>query len=209
MKKPAFAFFLALAAFGAQAQTTEPAPAVAAAPAVQYEAVGAKPLRFVLGAGITFGGDKLATAYYDDGDEVDLRAGDMVALVAGVDYRINQDFSVQGTVGYHVDRASADNGDMRFERIPFELLGYYHVNDKLRVGGGLRYVTGVKFRSSGAGDIGDYKFKDTTSPVAEIEYLFTPRMGLKLRYVNDEFKEKDYGGKVKGDHVGIFANFYL
>lgn len=209
MKTFAFAFFLALAACGAQAQTAEPAPAVAAAPAVQYEAVGAKPLRFVLGAGTTFGGDKLATAYYDDGDEVDLRAGDTLALVAGVDYRIDQDFSLQGTVGYHVDRAGADNGDMRFERIPFELLGYYHVNDKLRVGGGLRYVTGVKFRSSGAGDIGDYKFKDTTSPVAEIEYLFTPRMGLKLRYVNDEFKEKGYGGKVKGDHVGIFANFFL
>lgn len=209
MKTFAFAFFLALAACGAQAQTAEPAPAVAAAPAVQYEAVGAKPLRFVLGAGITFGGDKLATAYYDDGDEVDLRAGDTLALVAGVDYRIDQDFSLQGTVGYHVDRAGADNGDMRFERIPFELLGYYHVNDKLRVGGGLRYVTGVKFRSSGAGDIGDYKFKDTSSPVAEIEYLFSPRMGLKLRYVNDEFKEKGYGGKVKGDHVGIFANFYL
>ena len=209
MKTFAFAFFLALAACGAQAQTAEPAPAVAAAPAVQYEAVGAKPLRFVLGAGITFGGDKLATAYYDDGDEVDLRAGDTLALVAGVDYRIDQDFSLQGTVGYHVDRAGADNGDMRFERIPFELLGYYHVNDKLRVGGGLRYVTGVRFRSSGAGDIGDYKFKDTSSPVAEIEYLFSPRMGLKLRYVNDEFKEKGYGGKVKGDHVGIFANFYL
>jgi hypothetical protein len=209
MKKPAFALFLALAAFSAQAQTVESAPAPVAAPAVQYEPVGAKPLRFVLGIGATFGGDKLATAYYDDGDEVDLKAGDLVALVAGVDYRINQDFSVQGTVGYHVDRAGADNGDMRFERIPFELLGYYHVNDKVRVGGGLRYVTGVKFRSSGAGDIGDYKFKDTTSAVAEIEYLFSPRMGLKLRYANDEFKEKYYGGKVKGDHVGIFANFYL
>lgn len=209
MKKPAFALSLALAAFGAQAQTAEPAPAPVAAPAVQYEPVGAKPLRFVLGIGATFGGDKLATAYYDDGDEVDLKAGDLVALVAGVDYRINQDFSVQGTVGYHVDRAGADNGDMRFERIPFELLGYYHVNDKVRVGGGLRYVTGVKFRSSGAGDIGDYKFKDSTSAVAEIEYLFSPRMGLKLRYANDEFKEKYYGGKVKGDHVGIFANFYL
>jgi hypothetical protein len=207
MKKRAFALSLALAAFGAQAQTVESAPV--AAPAVQYEPVGAKPLRFVLGIGATFGGDKLATAYYDDGDEVDLKAGDLVALVAGVDYRINQDFSVQGTVGYHVDRAGADNGDMRFERIPFELLGYYHVNDKVRVGGGLRYVTGVKFRSSGAGDIGDYKFKDTTSAVAEIEYLFSPRMGLKLRYANDEFKEKYYGGKVKGDHVGIFANFYL
>lgn len=205
MKKIAFALSLALATFAAQAQTAAPV----AAPPVQYEPVGAKPLRFVLGAGITYGGDKLATAYYDDGEEIDLRAGDMIALLAGLDYRINQDFSVQGTVGYHLDRAGARNGDMRFERIPFELLGYYHVNDKVRVGGGLRYVTGVEFRSSGAGDIGDYKFKNTTSAVAELEYLFTPRMGLKVRYVNDEFKEKTFGGKVKGDHVGIFANFYL
>jgi len=205
MKKIALALTLSLAALNAaQAQT-----APVAAPAVQYEPVGAKPLRFVLGAGVTFGGDKLATAYYDDGDEVDLRAGDLVAFLAGVDYRINQDFSVQASVGYHVDRAGARNGDMRFERIPFELLGYYHVNDKVRVGGGLRYVTGVKFSSSGAGDIGDYKFKDSTSAVAEIEYLFSPRVGLKLRYANDEFKEKDFGGKVKGDHVGVFASFYL
>ncbi|HBF51326.1 MAG TPA: hypothetical protein DDX04_14375 [Massilia sp.] len=207
MKNIAFSVSLALATFAAQAQTGEQAPLPA--PAVQYEPVGAKPLRFVLGIGATFGGDKLATAYYDDGDEIDLRAGESIALVAGADYRINQDFSVQGTIAYHVDRAGARNGDMRFERIPFELLGYYHVNDKVRVGGGLRYVTGVEFRSSGAGDIGDYKFKDTTSAVAEIEYLFNPRMGLKLRYANDEFKEKSYGGKVKGEHVGIFANFYL
>jgi len=205
MKKIAFALSLALASLAAQAQTAAPA----AAPAVQYEPVGAKPLRFVLGIGATFGGDKLATAYYEDGDEINLRAGESVALLAGADYRINQDFSVQGSVAYHVDRANARNGDMRFERIPFELLGYYHVNDKVRVGGGLRYVTGVEFRSSGAGDIGDYKFKNTTSAVAELEYLFSPRMGLKLRYVNDEFKEKTFGGKVKGDHVGIFANFYL
>ena len=207
MKNTALALSLALAFLHtAQAQNTVPAQPVQA---VEYEAVGARPLRFVLGAGITFGGDKLATARYEDGDDVDLRAGDLVALVAGVDYRVSPAFSVQGSVGYHVDAADARNGDMRFERIPFELLGYYHVNDKVRVGGGLRYVTGVKFRSSGAADIGDYAFKDTTSAVAEIEYLYAPNMGVKLRYVNDEFKEKTWGGKVKGDHVGIFASFYL
>jgi len=204
MKKLALAVSLFLAAVGiAQAQTG------AMAQPVQYEPVGAKPLRFVLGAGLTFGGDKLATAYYERGGEIDLHAGSMVALLAGLDYRVSQEFSVQGTVGYHVDNASANNGDMRFERIPFELLGYYHVNEQVRVGGGVRYVTGVKFRSSGAGDIGDYKFKDTTSAVAEIEYLFTPMIGVKLRYVNDEFKEKYYGDKVKGDHVGILGNFYF
>jgi hypothetical protein len=205
MKKIALALTLALASMAAaQAQTTE-----AVVTPVAYQPVAAKPLRFVLGAGLTFGGDKIATAYYEDGDEIDLRAGDMVAVQAGIDYRVSPEFSLKATVGYHVDDASARNGDMRFQRVPFELLGYYHVTEKVRVGGGLRYVTGAEFRSSGAGDIGDYKFKNTTSAVAELEYMATPSIGVTLRYVNDEYEEKGYGGKLKGDHVGAFANFYF
>ncbi|XYJ08242.1 hypothetical protein ACSUZJ_12545 [Telluria sp. B2] len=205
MKKIALALTLALASMAAaQAQTTE-----AVVTPVAYQPVAAKPLRFVLGAGLTFGGDKIATAYYEDGDEIDLRAGDMVAVQAGIDYRVSPEFSLKATVGYHVDDASARNGDMRFQRVPFELLGYYHVTEKVRVGGGLRYVTGAEFRSSGAGDIGDYKFKNTTSAVAELEYMATPSIGVTLRYVNDEYEEKRYGGKLKGDHVGAFANFYF
>lgn len=205
MKKIALAMTLALASMtAAQAQTAE-----AVVTPVTYQPAAAKPLRFVLGAGLTAGGDKIATAYYDDGGEIDLRAGEMFALQAGIDYRLSPEFSMKATVGYHVDDASARNGDMRFQRIPFELLGYYHVNEKVRVGGGLRYVTGTEFRSSGAGDIGDYKFKNTTSAVAELEYMATPSIGVTLRYVNDEFEEKRYGGKLKGDHVGAFANFYF
>ena len=73
----------------------------------------------------------------------------------------------------------------------------------------LRVLVGTEFRSSGASDIGDYAFKDTSSAVAELEYMATPSIGVTLRYVNDKFEEKRYGGKVKGDHVGAFANFYF
>src|SRR5690606_23263342 len=100
-----------------------------------------RPLRFLAGGGLTFGGDKLATAVYEDGTEIDIDAGGTIALHVGVDYRFAPQFSVQGTVGYHVDGASARNGDLRFERVPVELLGYYHVNEQLRVGGGIRFVT--------------------------------------------------------------------
>ena len=200
MKKFALAFALALASLGsAQAQTFVEVPDVAS-----------KPLRYVVGAGITYGGETIVTAQYTDGGEIDIDGGGSVAFLAGLDYRVNPQFSVQGTVGYHVDNASGTNGDVRFERVPFELLGYYHVNDKVRVGGGLRYVTGTALRSSGAAeDIGDYKFKDTASPVAEIEYLYSPQLGFKLRYVNDKFKEKSFGTTVKGDHVGALVNFYF
>ena len=199
MKKLALAFALALASLGtAQAQTFVEVPDVAT-----------RPLRYVVGAGITYGGETLVTARYTDGDEIDIDGGGSVAFLAGLDYRVNPQFSVQGTIGYHVDNAAGSDGDVRFERVPVELLGYYHVNDKVRVGGGLRYVTSTALHTNGVADIGDYEFKDTTSPVAEIEYLYSPRLGFKLRYVNDKFKDKTFGSTIKGDHVGALVNFYF
>lgn len=198
MKHSALALLLAGAAFGAAAQTTY----------VPVESPAAKPVRFVLGTGVTFGGDKLGTVRYQDDFEIDIHAGGLVDFHAGVDYRVSPEFSLQGTVGYHVDRAPARNGDMRFQRIPFEFLGYYHVNEKLRVGGGLRYVTNAELTSEGASDMGDYDFGNSTGAVAELEYLPMPFFGLKLRYANDRYENKTYG-KVKGDHVGVLANFYF
>lgn len=222
MKKFALAVTLAFASFGAaqaqeQAQVPAPAPApvqdAAPAPApaptfVQVDPAG-KPLRFVIGAGLTFGGDKLATAYYTDDTEEDIRAGGMLALLAGLDYRVSPQFSIQGTIGYHVDNSTASNGDMTFSRVPLELLGYYHVNEQVRVGGGIRHVTSTEFSSSGASDIGDFEFDDSTGAVAEIEYMYSRQLGVKLRWANDKFKEKRSGASAKGDHVGLLVNFYF
>lgn len=199
MKKIAFAFALALASLGAaQAQTYVP-----------VEDLAARPLRFVFGAGLTAGGDKIATAFYEDDTDLSIKGGDSIALQLGVDYRVNPQISVQGTVGYHVDQLNARNGHMRFDRFPLELLGYYHVSEKVRVGGGLRYVTNVAFSSGGASDVGDYDFTDSTGAVAEIEYAYSPRIGFKLRYANDKYEEKISRTPVKGDHVGILVNVYF
>jgi opacity protein-like surface antigen len=199
MKKTLLAFVLAFASLGAaEAQTY-----------VQVPDLATRPLRFVAGAGATFGGDELVTTHYENGHEATLRAGAGLALLAGVDYRFNPQFSAQATVGYHIDMNNGSNGDATFERVPFELIGYYHVNDKVRVGGGLRYVTGTTLSSSGVGSFGDYDFKDTTSALAELEYMATPRIGVKLRYVNEQFKEKETNIGEKGDHVGLLVNFYF
>lgn len=208
MKNLAFALSFAVASLGAaRAQDAVPAPA----PAPTWVVVDplSKPLRFVIGAGLTHGGDKLATQYYEDDYSIDLNGGDSIALLAGLDYRINGQFSVQGTIGYHFDDASARNGSMRFERIPLELLGYYHVNDRVRVGGGIRHVTNTEFRSGGASDIGDYRFDDSTGAVAELEYMYSHRIGFKLRWADDAFREKRSRIPVKGDHIGLLVNFYF
>ena len=199
MNNTAFALALGIAFIGAAQAQGFP----------QDQDTAGKRLRFVAGAGLTYGGERIVTARYTDGDTVDIDGGGSVALLVGLDFRIDPRFSVQGTVGYHVDNASGSNGDVRFERVPFELLGYYHVNDQVRVGGGLRYVTGASLRANGVADIGDHEFKNTTSGVAEIEYLYAPRLGFKLRYVSDRFTFRHLPGSIGGQHVGALANFYF
>lgn len=196
MKKITLAIALAIASLGAaQAQDQTAAPE--------------GKVSFLIGAGLTFGGDKMATAAYENGDEIDIHAGSIFALTTGIDYRISQKFSLQGTIGFHVDDATASNGDMRFQRFPVELLAYYHVSPQWRIGGGARYVSNAKLSSSGAADFGDYEFKSTVSGVLEAEYLMSPNMGFKVRLVNDKFEEKISRAKYDGKHIGLFANYYF
>jgi opacity protein-like surface antigen len=214
MKNFTFAITLAFASLGAaQAQDMSNAqygtPAVAPSAAPMQQAAPQKQMRAVVGAGITFGGDKLATAEYENGGSIDIRAGSMLTFFGGVDYRVTPAFSLQATIGYHVDNASASNGDIRFERMPIELLAYYHTADKWRVGAGARYVSNPKLKSSGAADIGDYSFDNTVGAVIEAEYMMTPKFGLKMRYVTEKYEIDGLAEKIDGSHVGLFANYYF
>jgi len=177
----------------AQAQTFAPQPA---------------PLRFVAGLGVSGGGDKLAHVDYTNHTSQNINAGSGVYFTGGVDYRVSPEFSVQATANFHVDNTSASNGDIRFQRFPFELIGYFHANDKFRVGGGLRYTTGAKLSSSGVASAPDLKYDDTTSAVVEGEYFFNPRTGVKLRYVNETFKAPGYKD-TRANHFGLSGNLYF
>jgi hypothetical protein len=169
-----------------------------------------RPLHFVLGIGLTGGGEKLATVTYTNGDTQDIRSGGLVHYFAGVDVRAAPWVSVQATIGYHIDSsAGASNGSVRFTRVPVEALGYFHVNDRLRLGGGLRYVSSPELRGRGvASNVGD-RYDNTVGGVLEGEYKFTNWFGLKLRGVSETYKSRNNGVKANGDHVGLYAAFYL
>jgi len=166
------------------------------------------PARFLFGAGLSGGGDEIAKARYTNGDNVNLHAGGLIYLTAGMDYRFTPEFALQGTVNYHVDRANARNGDIKFERFPIELIAYYQPNPAWRVGGGVRYTSSPKLSGGGIASGIDASFDNTTSAVVEAEYFTSPKLGIKVRYVNETFKTPGIGD-VDGSHVGISANFYF
>lgn len=189
--------------------------ALAGAPVAQAQnmaPVGAFPikqLRGFVGAGLTYGGDKLATARYANGGNVDLHAGGLIALNGGIDYTVTQEFSFQGSIGYHVDQAHGSNGEIRFQRFPIEVLAYYKAAPQWRVGGGVRYIANPKLTSSGAAYIGEFKFDNAVSGVIEAEYILSPQLGIKLRYVAEKIGNNYDSHKIDANHAGVFANLYF
>ena len=199
MKKLLISLALALAgASAAHAQNMAPA-----------NAYPVKQVHGFFGAGLTYGGDKLATAHYTNGGNVNVHAGGLIALVGGVDWAVTPEFTFQASVGYHVDQASGSNGEIRFQRYPFELLAFYKVAPQWRVGGGVRYLTGTKLTSSGAAYLGEYKFDNSVSAVLEAEYILSPQLGIKVRYVAEKIDSKYDNHKIDANHAGVFANFYF
>ena len=173
-----------------------------------HAADGGAPFKFVLGAGLTFGGDTLANVQYTDGSTDSIKAGGLLALYGGGEFRVGDAVSVQATIGYHVDDTkAASNGSVKFSRYPVDLLAYYHLSDKFRLGGGAQFVNSPKLKGSGVASNIDISFDSTTGAIVEGEYLFTPKMGLKLRAVSEKFKAN--GISSNGNHIGVMFNFYL
>ncbi len=173
------------------------------------EVVPQKDFRFVLGGGYTFGGEKIVTMTYSDGSTKSITAGGSYIVHAGVDYRMNEDFYLQGTVAYHFDVVSARNGDVTFSRIPLEMMAYYHTNGAVRLGGGMRYVTGTKIEGTGIASTLNATLGNTFGIVIEGEYMVSPELGVKLRYVSERYKPDGSSTTFNGSHIGILTNIYL
>jgi hypothetical protein len=165
----------------------------------------------------TFGGDKLVDVLFTDGTSSAVTAGGTVYLYGGAELRTTDlpvPLSVKATVGYHVGSAGGSNGDYRFERIPFELLGEVDViPSRLRLGGGVRYDTGVNLSSHGVVAAPATKFQNATGGVIQAEWMLGPNFSIVGRYVGIRYRFDDSStGKqyrANGNQGGIGINWYL
>ena len=172
------------------------------------------PVHPLIGLALTGGGDKLASVEFEHGGSRDINAGALVYLYGGVEFhQKGSPFAVQGTIGYHFDNTSAENGTQRFDRFPVEVIGLFNATPQFRVGAGARYAAGAKLHTSGAGQIdngtggGDFNFKSQLGGVLMAEWLITPSMGVQLRYVHETYKYN--GVSIDGSHGGLGFNHYF
>ncbi|WP_420474897.1 outer membrane beta-barrel protein [Noviherbaspirillum sp. ST9] len=177
----------------------------------------ASTLRFVATAGLTGGGDTIATAQFTNGSSENIKSGGLVEFGAGLIWEMpSLPIAVQGTVKYHVDDTSAArNGKIDFDRVPIEALVYYTGVKQWRFGAGVRMVTSAEYKARVDGQPGEsVRFKDATGLVLETGYAIAPRTWLNVRYVSEKYKPDTYsrgaftadvsGAEAySGNHVGI------
>jgi hypothetical protein len=167
-----------------------------------------------VGGGFTVGGDKLNRdpLLYVNGNTENLHGGGLIDLRAGLDFRmVNSDISLQGVVAYHTDRSNAGNGSVDFTRMPIEFLVQWHANPKWAFAGGVRKALEAKYNGSGAGTQfgSDQKFKSSLGWIVEGEYAIIPSVGLKLRYVKEDYTSRATGEKADGSHFGVLGVYYF
>jgi hypothetical protein len=170
---------------------------------------------FLLSGGLTAGGDNMATVQYTNGDKASLHAGGLVNFGLGVLWQSgDMPVAVSGTVNYQVDRANGSNGDVRFSRVPVEILAYYTGVEKWRMGGGVRRIGSPKFTYDVSSTKWSTSFDASTGIVLEAGYNVSENGWLNFRLVSERFKPKSYTSgsvtvplsgaeKVDGSHFGI------
>lgn len=184
----------ALAASTVAAQAADVAPAV----------------RPLVGFGLTFGGDTLATVQFSDGTTDSIKAGGLAHLYAGAEFKVGTAMAIQATVGYHVDDTrSSSNGSLRFSRYPVDLIALYSVNDRVRLGAGAQFVGSAKLAGAGVASAVAVDFQSSTGALLEAEYLFTPNLGAKARFVSHTYKPKGSGLSIDGNHFGLMLGYYF
>ncbi|WNO05230.1 hypothetical protein [Rhodoferax mekongensis] len=178
----------------------------------------ASPWQFFGSFGYNFGdgSEELVKGNYaNNAGTYSIKAGNGLAVAAGVSYSITDKADIQFSLGHERTSTSGSNGDFTFTRVPVELLGFYNLGDHWRVGGGLRLATSARLESYGVvSGVGNYDFTPRPGYVLEAQYLTKRhanpmgRFGVAFKLVDETFEYAPTNYTAKGHHLGVSLIYY-
>lgn len=129
-----------------------------------------KPVRFLAGAALELGGDKVAEVYFNDGSTQYIKGGQGGTVFAGAQFRLNQKetFFLRSSIGIKYVTTKADNVHIRLTRIPLQLTFNYIPANKMRLAAGVVTHQAIRLNFDGIGD--NTKFTASPGIVLEAGY---------------------------------------
>ncbi len=179
--------------------------------------------RFFAGVGVADGGETITsgTIVTEGSNKVTpytIKAGGGTQLRVGMEYRLMERLSLQGSLGYIVSDPMGYNGSLIFTAIPVEFIAFLNLTESLRVGAGVRKTTG-EMKGTGVASAWSVNgtYSGSAASVVEAQYLFgntetktnAPRtqFGISIRAVNETFAHD--GLSINGNHYEVGAALYF
>jgi hypothetical protein len=135
---------------------------------------------FLFSLGLTSGGETLA----ETTGGTTLKSGGLLYLSIGTVYKVNANFQLQGAFGYHFDHISASDGSADFSRTFIELIPFFVIDDKARIGFGILNAMSPKYTDP----YDEVEFSDASGVVVELDWHAAHKTWIGLRYA-----KLDYG----------------
>jgi outer membrane protein with beta-barrel domain len=150
---------------------------------------------------LDFGGDDLATVYFEDDESQDLTAGQGVALSVGGYFRPveSSPFEIEASIGYKYATTQAENADINVSRTLLQLEALYRWPNGVYVGAGLMQHFSPEL--NGDGFFEDVRFDDATGLNLEIGWRWISLHYTDISYGN-EFLDF-IGEEVDASHFGV------
>ena len=152
---------------------------------------------FALQFDADFGGDRLLTVNFEDGDDQDIDAGQGIALSFGGWFRpmAESNFTIHALLGYKYVTTAATNADITVTRTVAQLNGLYRFPNGFYMGGGLMMHFGPEL--DGDDYFYDIQFDDAPGFTAELGYRWVGLHYTKMKYKTDFFDDVD------ASHIGL------
>lgn len=150
----------------------------------------------VLAAGLTFGGDELATTTAGQS----MSAGGLIYLAAGGVYHLNSSVDIQASIGLHFDALNATDGTAEFTRTFFEIMPFYVMDNGNRLGVGFTQVMSPEYSDP----YETVSFEDTSGMIIEYDWQLAPKYFIGARYADLAYD--DTNGvylPVDGSYIGV------
>ena len=160
--------------------------------------------------GLAFGGEELLIR--NDGQ--DLTTAGFFYLSGGTRYRIpDTGFQVEASLGYNFDSMQSSSGSHRFNELSAELITFYKLTDKMKIGLGIFQALSAKL----TGSILPATFGSSTGTVVEINWRIGNRSAWGLRHVKLDLPFETVNGidvsasnvVIDGSYTAIISSHYF
>ena len=157
--------------------------------------------QFLIEGGGEFGGDEILTVFFEDGSDQTMRAGQGIFLAVGGQFEFQEikSLMLRASIGIKYNTTAADNANIRFTRLPINLMPYWKINEDFRLGVGITSHQSVRFK--GDGFVQDIDFKVALGTRFEVGYKW-----VAITYTLIDYKA-EMGEKISANSIGLSLSY--